>query len=104
VTLEGPIKRRFGWYAYAEVQPTRRWAGGLRYDNTELLEAPGREWAIGPYVAFWPSEFLRFRLGYKKTKRDSRESFSANDASGRNADEVFFQATFILGAHPAHPF
>jgi hypothetical protein len=104
VTVGGPTERRFGWYAYAEVQPTRRWAGGLRYDNTQLLEAPGREWAIGPYVTFWPSDFLRFRLGYKKTKRDDRETFNANDASGRSADEIFFQATFILGAHPAHPF
>jgi hypothetical protein len=50
------------------------------------------------------SEFLRFRLGYKHTERDNRETFNANDASGRTADEVFFQATFILGAHPAHPF
>jgi hypothetical protein len=96
--------RRFGWYIYGEVQPWRRWAGGLRYDYTQLLEAPGREWAIGPYLAFMASEFLRFRLGYKHTERDNRETFNANDASGRTADEVFFQATFILGAHPAHPF
>jgi hypothetical protein len=96
--------RRFGWYIYGEVQPWRRWAGGLRYDYTQLLEAPGREWAIGPYLAFMASEFLRFRLGYKRTERDNRETFNANDASGRTADEVFFQATFILGAHPAHPF
>ncbi|MGH7308263.1 MAG: hypothetical protein ACREK6_06175 [Candidatus Rokuibacteriota bacterium] len=96
--------RRFGWYIYGEVQPWRRWAGGLRYDYTQLLEEPGREWAIGPYVAFWASEFLRFRLGYKHTRRDNRDSFNANDASGRHADEVFFQVTFILGAHPAHPF
>jgi hypothetical protein len=97
-------RRHFGWYVYGEVQPWRRWAGGLRYDNTQLLEEPGREWAIGPYVAFMASDFLRFRLGYKHTKRDNRETFNANDASGRIADEFFFQATFILGAHPAHPF
>ena len=29
----------------------------------------GREWAVGPYIAFMPSEFLRFRLGYKHTER-----------------------------------
>jgi hypothetical protein len=104
VTVDTPTRKRFGFYAYAEVQPTRRWAGGVRYDNTQLLEAPGREWAIGPYVTFWPSDFLRFRLAYKKTKRDDRESFNANDASGRSADEIFFQATFFLGAHQPHPF
>jgi hypothetical protein len=94
---------RFGWYAYGEVQPFRRWASGVRYDSTELL-ARGREWSVQPYVTFWPSEFLRFRLGYKLTERSSDVGFSTADASARHVDELFFQATFILGAHPAHPF
>ncbi|MGH7313354.1 MAG: hypothetical protein ACREJV_09280 [Candidatus Rokuibacteriota bacterium] len=102
--VEDRTLRRFGWYVYGEVQPWRRWAGGLRYDNTQLLEAPGREWAIEPYVTFWASDFLRFRLAYKHTARNHRESFSANDASARIADEIFFQATFFLGAHMPHPF
>jgi hypothetical protein len=99
-----PTRQRFGWYAYGEAQPWRRWAAGLRYDSTQLLEAPAREWAIEPYLAFMPSDFLRFRLGYKHTERDRREPFSANDATARFADEVFLQATFVLGAHPPHPF
>jgi hypothetical protein len=91
---------RFGSYLYAEVQPWRRWAFGARYDWTQLLEDPGREWAIGPYVTFWASDFLRFRLAYKHTERDRAESFGGV----RRADELFVQASFILGAHPAHPF
>jgi hypothetical protein len=75
----------------------------VRYDSVELLDR-GREWAIGPYVTFWPSEFLRFRLGYKWTERSQDTGFSANEASARHVDELFFQATFILGAHPAHQF
>jgi len=94
---------RFGWYAYAEVQPFRRWAGGLRYDYTELLDR-GRERAFEPYVTFWPSEFLRFRLAYRLTERTQDAGFSANSASARHVDELLFQATFILGAHPAHQF
>jgi hypothetical protein len=94
---------RFGWYAYGEVQPWRRWAGGVRYDSTELL-ARGREWSVEPYVTFWPSEFLRFRLGYKLTERSADAGFSTDQASARHVDELFFQATLILGAHPAHPF
>ena len=94
---------RFGWYAYGEVQPWRRWAFGVRYDQTQLPER-GREWAVGPYVTFWPSEFLRFRLGYRHSARSQDEGFSANEASARKVDELFFQATFILGAHFAHPF
>ena len=100
---ENRIQERFGWYAGAEVQPFRRWAGGFRYDWTEYPEAPGHEWAIGPYITFWPSEFLRFRAAYKHTSRTSRE-FNLNGGSARTVDELLLQATFILGAHPAHPF
>jgi hypothetical protein len=95
-----------GLYAGLEVQPFRRWAGGVRYDWSQYPENPGWEWAIEPYVSFWPSEFLRFRLAYKHTGRSpqTRDAFNLNGASARNVDELLFQASFILGAHPAHPF
>jgi type II secretory pathway pseudopilin PulG len=95
-----------GWYAGLEVQPFRRFAGGVRYDWSQYPENPGWEWAIEPYVTFWPSEFLRFRLAYKHTDRSTqtRDAFNLNGASARKVDEIFFQGTFILGAHPAHPF
>jgi hypothetical protein len=32
-----------GWYAYAEVQPWRRWLGGVRYDWTQYPVDPGNE-------------------------------------------------------------
>jgi hypothetical protein len=95
-----------GLYAGLEVQPFRRWAGGVRYDWSEYPINPGWEWAIEPYVSFWLSEFLRFRLAYKHTERSpqTRDAFNLNDSSARKVDELLFQATFILGAHPAHPF
>ena len=95
-----------GMYAGLEVQPFRRWAGGARYDWSQYLVNPGWEWAIEPYITFWPSEFLRFRLAYKHTDRSSqtRDAFNLNDSSARKVDEFLFQATFILGAHPAHAF
>ena len=96
----------FGWYLQGELQPVRRWAFGARYDASQFPTQPGFEWAIGPYVSFFPSEFLRFRLAYKNTERDRTQitPFNQNDATARAVNEVFFQATFILGAHPAHPF
>ncbi len=97
-------RQRFGWYVYGEVQPWRRWAFGTRYDSTQYPVNPGHEWAVEPYVAFSPSEFLRFRLGYKHTERSHRDGFTDNDSSARIVDELLFQFTFILGAHPAHPF
>src|SRR5213594_3053725 len=95
-----------GYYAGLEVQPFRRWAGGIRYDWSQYPTTPGWEWAIEPYVSFWPSEFLRFRLAYKYTDRSpqTRDAFNLNDSSARKVDEILFEASFILGAHHAHPF
>jgi type II secretory pathway pseudopilin PulG len=95
-----------GWYLALEVQPFRRWAGGVRYDWSQYPINPGWEWAVEPYITFWPSEFLRFRLAYKHTDRSpqTRDAFNLNGASARKVDELLFQASFILGAHPAHPF
>lgn len=99
---EDRTRERFGWYTYAEVQPWRRWAFGARYDSTQYPVEPGREWAVQPYVSFMPSEFLRFRVGYKHTERSHR--VGADAGSARILDELLFQASFFLGAHPAHPF
>ena len=97
-------RNSFGWYGWAEVQPWRRWAAGVRYDRTQYPTNPGHQWAVEPYLTFMPSEFLRFRAAYKHTERSNREGFDLNGGSGRIMDEWIFQATFILGAHPAHPF
>src|SRR5262245_17698569 len=104
--VEKRSRNHSGWYAAVEVQPFRRWAGGFRYDWSQYPSDPGWEWAIEPYVTFWPSEFLRFRLAYKHTDRSpqTREAFNLNGGSARLVDEIFFQGSFILGAHPAHPF
>jgi len=102
-------RERDGWYVYGELQPVRfgplsLWSAGFRYDRTQFPINPGDEWAVQPYLSFMPSEFLRFRLGYKHTERSHRDGINLNDASARRVDEILFQATFILGAHPAHPF
>jgi opacity protein-like surface antigen len=104
--VERRSRNHSGWYAGVEVQPFRRWAGGFRYDWSQYPANPGWEWAIEPYVTFWPSEFLRFRLAYKHTDRSpqTRDAFNLNGGSARIVDEIFFQGTFVMGAHPAHPF
>jgi hypothetical protein len=86
----------YGYYVWAEVQPWKQLAFGARYDYTEFPDGSGDQWAIGPYVSWMPSEFLRFRIGYKFSDRKGLEPTDLN--------EFLFQATFILGAHPAHPF
>jgi hypothetical protein len=105
-SIEKRQKNSWGFYVGGEVQPWRRWAGGFRYDWSQFLQTPGLEQAIEPYITFWPSEFLRFRLAYKHTARTTQtiDAFNLNGGSARNVDELLFQASFILGAHPAHPF
>lgn len=101
--FEDRTRRRFGWYAYGEVQPSRRWAGGVRYDWTEYPLESGHEWAVEPYLAFMASDFLRFRVAYKHTDR-SVPIVTDRGVRIRSFDEVLLQATFFLGAHPVHPF
>jgi hypothetical protein len=101
---ENRTREKSGWYVWVDVQPWKRWLFGVRYDWTEFPNGRGREWTVGPYVSFMPSDFLRFRLGYKHTERDKRDLFGENGGSARIVDEILLQATFLLGAHPAHPF
>jgi hypothetical protein len=101
-----------GFYVGGELRPFNhgelsKWLLGFRYDRTQYPAASGTEWAVGPFLAYYPSEFLRFRLGYKQTTRSqccSYLDFQDNGGSAKQVSEYFLQATFIVGAHPAHPF
>ncbi len=86
---------RWGYYMFGQYDWSKRWAAGLRYDWTEFPTAVGHAWALAPYLQFKPSEFLRFRAEYKRT-----------DGTGtdREADELFIQGSFIMGAHPTERF
>ncbi|MFQ5804272.1 MAG: hypothetical protein ACE5JQ_15385 [Candidatus Methylomirabilales bacterium] len=87
-------KDRFGAYVFGDYRFSRRWGVGTRVDWSEFPIASGREWAVAPYLNFWLSDFLRFRLQYKHTDRN----FAGN------LDEVFLQTVFTLGHHPPHEF
>jgi len=101
-----------GFYVGGEVRPFNHgelsnWLLGFRYDRTQYPTPSGTEWAVGPFLAYYPSEFLRFRLGYKQTTRSqccSYLDFQDTGGSAKQVSEYFLQATFIMGAHPAHPF
>jgi len=101
---------RYGWYLYGDLQPFRfglasLFSLGFRYDWTQYAVNPGHQWAAEPYLSFMPTEFLRFRIGYKHTHGNTPGCCSNTGVgSARIKDEVLFQSTFILGAHPAHPF
>jgi hypothetical protein len=104
-----PVSRKFhdtaqGAYGMLQVQPFQRWYFGLRGDWSNFDDArPHREqWATSAWVSFYTTEFLRFRVGYEHRERLGGGSPVTHDASPN--DTVFFEVTFVFGAHPAEPF
>lgn len=91
---ETDAPNRYGAYAFGDYRFSRRWGVGTRVDWSEFPVETGREWAVVPYINFWVSDFLRFRLEYKHTDRNFADSL----------DEVFLQTVFILGHHPPHAY
>jgi hypothetical protein len=85
----------FGYYASADYQLARRWFLGGRFDHSDR----GRNDALtdkgGSIVlTYWPSEFSQLRGQYRFTRY----------ANNIDANELFVQLIFSLGAHGAHPF
>lgn len=102
----GSTERTLGGYLYAQYGFNPSWQLGLRLDALTVLsqqDALGRgednlNFAWVPTLTFRSSEFATFRIAYND-KRD------AVDGSTINHDRFLqLQATFILGAHPAHTF
>lgn len=86
---------RYGFYLFGEYRLSRRWFVGARYDWSQFPTERGkRELGISPVLTFWPSEWAQFRVQYTHTDRNFR----------KDSDEVFFEVTFALGPHAAHPF
>jgi hypothetical protein len=88
-------QRAFGFYTSADYQLGRRWFLGGRYDHSERAQFANMTDQGGSVVlTYWPSEFSQVRGQYRFTKY----------AENINANELFLQVIFSLGAHGAHPF
>lgn len=86
-----------GWTVFNQWQFDRRTYAGLRYDRTDALFDPDlKRSSITPYLSYYFSEFLRFRVNYEHRWSDLIEE------DGRNS--VFFELNWIFGAHPPEPF
>lgn len=83
-----------GAYALAQQQLNRDLYAGVRLDWTQnALDDKQEVWGVSPYISWYWSEFLRFRVEYQHKGGDAKEE-----------DTLFFQCTFIYGAHPPHPY
>ncbi|HEY8746779.1 MAG TPA: hypothetical protein VIM11_02315 [Tepidisphaeraceae bacterium] len=83
-----------GAFLVAQQQLNRDWYGGVRLDWTQNAVNEHQEvWGVSPFVTWYWSEFLMFRLEYQHKGGDVL-----------NADSLFFQCDFVFGAHPPHPY
>jgi hypothetical protein len=86
-----------GYTAFTQWQFNRRVYAGLRYDHTDVLLNPDfQRQSITPYVSYYFSEFLRFRLNYEHRWSDLAEE------DGRNS--LFIEMNWIFGSHPPEPY
>ncbi len=84
----------WGCYVLAQQQLHKDWYIGTRLDWTEDPNDPSLEsWGVEPYVSWYWSDFLRFRLAYQHRAGDVPD-----------ADIVALQVTWVFGAHPPHPY
>src|SRR6185503_7512873 len=90
----GSTDRSWGAYVLGQQQFNKDWYAGTRLDWTENPNDPGSDvWGVSPYVSWYWSEFLRFRLEFQHKEGDVPDE-----------NVVMFQVTWIFGAHPPHPY
>jgi hypothetical protein len=110
--LGGSGLRDWGFYSQVLYGWKPRWAAGIRYEYAngagdsldEELRAAGRggdafrdnRHRLSPLVAWYPTEFSRFRFQYNFDY--------AEHIRGKDAHSFWLGAEFLFGAHPAHKF
>jgi hypothetical protein len=86
-----------GFTVFGQWQFNRRIYSGLRWDQTDVLYNPAlRRRSLTPYLSYYFSEFLRFRLNYEHRWSDL---FTED---GRQS--LFAEVNFVFGSHPPEPF
>jgi len=91
---ETDTEHAWGFYVLGQQQINRDWYTGVRFDWTQNAVDDRQEvWGVSPYVSWYWSEFLRFRLEYQH-----------KDGDVKPEDTLYFQLTWIFGAHPPHPY
>jgi hypothetical protein len=87
-----------GWYSSLEYQLTKRWFTFERYGYSEYPDSSSlHENAYSVGLTFHQSEFMFWRLQYEHTNGD-------NYAGDVDRDQLFLQADFLIGLHPAHKY
>jgi len=104
-----PVAETFhDWGMYSQViwGFKKGWTAGLRGDYLHMQDSaftddPARQSRerISGDLTWYPTEFSKLRLQYNHDFLEANDFLAAGEA-----DSVFFQIEFILGAHGAHKF
>jgi len=91
----GSMADSWGAYILAQQQLSKDWYTGIRLDYTQDANNRNRDiWGASTYLTWYWSEFLRFRVEYQYRAPSSLP----------DENLLFFQITWIFGAHPPHPY
>jgi hypothetical protein len=100
LALEGTAPgsgRPLGYTVYGQWQFDRRTYAGVRWDRTDVLYNPAlQRRGLTPYVSYYFSEFLRFRLNYEHRWSDL--------VTESNRNSVYAELNWIFGSHPPEPY
>ena len=85
---------RYGYYASADYQLSRRWFAGVRLDQADSIFSDDTDRGVSAVLTFWPSEFSQLRGQLRRTSYGGLKS----------VNEFLMQLQFSIGAHGAHTF
>ncbi|MGD0573245.1 MAG: hypothetical protein ABSB11_09555 [Sedimentisphaerales bacterium] len=87
-----------GMYSSLEYQFNREWSVFGRYDYTQFPDSSRlHETSYTTGLTFHQSEFMFWRMQFEHTDGD-------NFAGNVNRNEIWLQADFLIGLHPAHQY
>jgi hypothetical protein len=88
-------KWTFGNFSWVQARLIGSTFAGIRWDLAPHEEEHYQH-ALGAYIGFYTTEFLRFRLGYEHVM-PKLSSFSGDH-------RLMLSMNFVLGAHPVEPY
>jgi len=87
-----------GMYSSLEYQFNREWSVFGRYDYTQFPDSSRlHETSYTTGLTFHQSEFMFWRVQFEHTNGE-------NYAGNVNRNEIWLQADFLIGLHPAHTY
>lgn len=85
-----------GGFSWAQTRLIGSSFFGVRWDVAPLEDAGAYQHALGAYIGYYTTEFLRFRFGYEHVM-PTLKSFAGDH-------RFMLSMNFVLGSHPVEPY